>query len=314
MKLIEFSDRYPDEASCERELRSIREKNGIVCSKCGNKHHWWVKDKKKWICSSCRHETGLRSGTVMHSSKLPLCYWFISMHLLTATKKSFSAVELQRQLGHKRYQPIWEMLHKLRSIMNLRDGKYDLFGTVELDEGFFTTTVEGDKKEEKKKRGRGSQSKTAVLVMAESQTSDNPQASKKYSTYKSVGHIKMIVIPDLKAETETNVIKENVNKESELVTDASTSYVKLKTIVAKHSPRVILPEEIGKTLPWVHIAISNAKRLILNTYHSVNPEFLQGYLDEFCYKFNRRYFGERIFDRLLLASSSGRSSFKHRIY
>ncbi|MBK5261321.1 MAG: IS1595 family transposase, partial [Peptostreptococcaceae bacterium] len=40
----------------------------------------------------------------------------------------------------------------------------------------------------------------------------------------------------------------------------------------------------------------------------------QGYLDEFCYKFNRRYFGERIFDRLLLASSSGRSSFKHRIY
>ena len=105
-----------------------------------------------------------------------------------------------------------------------------------------------------------------------------------------------------------------VNKKSEIVTDASTSYVKLKTIVAKHSPREILPEEIGKTLPWVHIVISNAKRLILNTYYSVNPEFLQGYLDEFFYKFNRRYFGERIFDRLLLASSSGRSSFKHRIY
>jgi len=69
------------------------------------------------------------------------------------SKKSFSAVELQRQLGHKRYQPIWEMLHKLRSIKNLRDGKYDLFGTVELDKGFFTTTVKGDKNEEKKTRG-----------------------------------------------------------------------------------------------------------------------------------------------------------------
>lgn len=314
MKLIEFSDRYTDETFCLMERSSIRQKNGIVCSKCGNKHHWWIKNKKKWICSSCRHETGLRSGTVMHSSKLPLRYWFISMHLLTATKKSFSVVELQRQLGHKRYQPIWEMLNKLRSIMNLRDAKYDLFGTVELDEGFFTTTVEEDKKEEKKKRGRGSQGKTAVLVMAESQTNDNPQASKKYSTSKSVGHIKMIVIPNLKAETETNVVKGNVDKASELITDASTSYVKLKTTVAKHSPQVILPEDVGKTLPWVHVAISNAKRLILNTYHSVSPEFLQGYLDEFCYKFNRRYFGERIFDRLLLASSSGRSSFKHRIY
>ena len=99
MKLIEFSDRYLDEVSCERELRSIREKSGIVCSKCGNKHHWWVKEKKKWECSSCKHETGLPIGTVMHSSKLPLRYWFISMHLLTATKKSFSAVELQCQLG-----------------------------------------------------------------------------------------------------------------------------------------------------------------------------------------------------------------------
>ncbi|MBK5203382.1 MAG: hypothetical protein JJE45_06660 [Prolixibacteraceae bacterium] len=47
MKLIEFSDRYSDEASCERELRSIREKNGIVCSKCGNKHHWWVKKTRR---------------------------------------------------------------------------------------------------------------------------------------------------------------------------------------------------------------------------------------------------------------------------
>jgi hypothetical protein len=48
----------------------------------------------------------LRANTVMHKSKLPFRYWFIAMHLLTSTKKSFSAKELQRQLGHKRYHPV----------------------------------------------------------------------------------------------------------------------------------------------------------------------------------------------------------------
>ena len=57
---------------------------------------------------------------------LPYRYWFVAMHLLTATKGSFSAAEIQRQLGHKRYQPIWEMVNKLRDVMGKRDDKYTL--------------------------------------------------------------------------------------------------------------------------------------------------------------------------------------------
>ena len=72
----------------------------------------------------------------MEYSKLPFRYRFIAMHLLTSTKKSFSASELQRQLGHKRFQPIWEMLHKLRNIMGKRDSTYQLSGQVELDNMF----------------------------------------------------------------------------------------------------------------------------------------------------------------------------------
>ncbi len=66
-------------------------------------------------------------------------YWFIAIHLLTSTKKSFSASELQRQLGHKRYEPIWGMLHKLRSVMGKRDAQYPLSGVIELDKGSFST-------------------------------------------------------------------------------------------------------------------------------------------------------------------------------
>ena len=57
---------------------------------------YWDKYNKKWICSRCGKEITLRSGTVMHGSKLPLMYWFTAIHLLTATKKTFSAKEIQR--------------------------------------------------------------------------------------------------------------------------------------------------------------------------------------------------------------------------
>ena len=78
---------------------------------------------------------------MMENSKLPFRYWFAAMHLLTSTKNSFSSSELQRQLGHKRYQPIWEMTNKLRDIMGKRDNEYQLNGEIELDDAFFTTEI-----------------------------------------------------------------------------------------------------------------------------------------------------------------------------
>ena len=67
-------------------------------------------------------------------------------------------------------------------------------------------------------------------------------------------------------------------------------------------------------LPWVHIAISNAKASMRDMYHGVRLEFLQEYLNEFCYKFNRMHFGDGIFDRLVFASIAYKPSFKHRLY
>ena len=139
MKPLEFAKHFDNEASCEVHLKEVREKEGVVCSKCGCKEHYWNKARKSWKCKHCGHETTLTAGTVMHESNLPLMYWFTAIHLLTSTKKTFSAKEMQRQLGHKRYQPIWEMMHKLRSVMGERDDKYELKDTIELDEGYFTT-------------------------------------------------------------------------------------------------------------------------------------------------------------------------------
>lgn len=309
MNLLSFYKKFPDEDACIKHLKEQREQVGVTCSKCGCIHHYWKSYRNQWQCKQCGHRTTLTAGTVMHNSKLPLMYWLIAIHLLTSTKKSFSAKELQRQLGHKRYQPIWELLHKLRDVMGQRDAQYKLVGSIELDEGFFSTILDDEEKEKPRKRGRGSQAKTTVLVMAES-TKQEP--NKKHKLDKAVGHIKMIVIDDLKAKTLDSNVIQFVNGESELTTDDSTSYVNFKHIVNSHMSQVIKPKDISKVLPWVHIVISNAKRLLLDVFHDIKPQFLQNYLKEFCYKFNRRKLD--LFERLFNTCVVYKTTFTHRYY
>ena len=309
MNLLNFNEIYPNEESCKLKFKEIRDKQGVICSHCGCKEHYWKGDKWQYECKKCGFRTTLRSGTVMHGSKLPFRYWFIAMHLLTSTKKSFSAKEIQRQLSHKRYEPIWGMLHKLRQAMGQRDEQYQLSGSIELDEGFFSTEITDQEKDKPLKRGRGSQKKTKVLVMAESKAIEGE--TNKNGKPRKVRFIKMQVITDLKADTITSIVKKDVSAHSEIMTDDSTSYVKLKEVVDKHEAQVIPKEKIGSVLPWVHIAISNAKRMLLDIHHDIKPEHLQNYLNEFCYNFNRRYFGEALFDRLLVASISHKNQFRY---
>lgn len=78
---------------------------------------------------------------------------------------------------------------------------------------------------------------------------------------------------------------ENIDEDAILDTDYSIFYTILESLVNEHWHKVIPEEEIGKMLPWVHIAISNAKRLLLSTFYRYLRENLQNYLNEFCYKF-----------------------------
>lgn len=243
MNLIDFIAQYPDEESCKRKFKEYRDEVGVVCVKCESTEHYWKTDKEQYECKKCKTRTTLRSGTVMHKSKLPYRHWFIAMHLLTSTKKNFSAKEIQRQLGHKRYAPIWHMVHKLRAVMGKRDEQYVLAGAIELDEGFFSTEIPEEKKQEKLKRGRGSQKKTKVLVMAESQMIESPKEGKKP---KRVGYLKMKVIDDLKAKTIDEVVQNSVSEKSTLHTDDSTSYLNLHGFVESRQSEVIPKDKIEK--------------------------------------------------------------------
>jgi len=106
MKLLEFFSNYPDENSCKLAFKACREKKGIICKKCSGMDYYWLNPKELYECKYCHFRMSLKSGTVMKNSKLPFQYWFIAMHLMTATKKSISALEVQDQIGHKYYEPI----------------------------------------------------------------------------------------------------------------------------------------------------------------------------------------------------------------
>ena len=170
MNLSAFFQKFPDESSCIEAFKKKRLEQGVTCKKCQHQEHYFRKSDLKFECKKCKSRVSLRSGTVMEQSNLPLRYWMICIQLMTLSKKSFSALEMQRMIGHKRYEPIWYMMHKIRRVMGKRDEKYQLKGCLEFDEGFFERVDNkediNDRKESltKNKRGRGSQRQAKVWV------------------------------------------------------------------------------------------------------------------------------------------------------
>ena len=142
------------------------------------------------------------------------------------------------------------------------------------------------------------------MVSVESKDAGDEHDPKKHGEKKKVGYLKMKVVESLKKEYVTNKVVESLETNTTIISDKSTSYVDLEKQYDVES-KVILKKDISKVLPWVHTAISNAKRLLLDVHHRIDDNFLQNYLNEFCFKFNSRYFDD-LFGRLMIAAVSYR--------
>jgi len=301
MDIINFMNSYGIESNCRQKFKSVRDQQGVSCKKCSYKDHYWLKGKQMYQCKSCGFRTSLRSGTVMESSKLPFHYWFVAIYLMSCIKKGSSARNVQRQLGHKRYEPIWAMMHKIRSAMGHRDSQYLLMNEVEIDEGFFETLVEEDQKDEPRKRGRGSQKQTMAMVFAQTEP---VLEKKKHRPAKKCKFFKMNVCHDFSAVTAKNIIQKHVQTNARMVTDGYSTYQKLQKEFENMDVEKIPSKQAHVKLPWVHTAIGNAKNVLKGIHQQAKTEYLQNYLDEFCYKLNRRYFENNIFERVLIAMAN----------
>jgi transposase-like protein len=300
MNLFSFTANFGTEEDCRNHFKEERDKIGIVC-KCGNMDHFWIKSRWSYECKKGRSRTTLRSGTVMQNSNLSFLIWYKTMFLMSVTKKGFSTNEIQKQLGLKRYEPVWAMVHKLRKAMGNRDAKHTLEGMIEMDEAYFT--VESSEIEQGKGiRGKGAVGKQNVAIMAESTPLEDLETGKKE---KHVRYFKAKVLEGHDGDQINQTIKESIDNQSIVFTDKSTSYVDIADFVELHLMEKSSKKTTEESLKWVHITISNAKRNLLGNYHKIKRKYLQLYLNEFIYKLNRRYFGEKLFERLVIANITG---------
>lgn len=355
MQLIEFTQKYSSEAQCLEHFRLSREQAGICCDRCQSTNLSWLANSKRWKCKDCKTSLSYKKNTLLEKSKLPLFYWYFAFFLMVHTKKSISAKEVQRQLNHKRYQPIWSMMHKIRSAMGLRDDQYKLEGEVIIDDAFFTahdyelshrpkndtdlisavnqainnvlngvgapespaqqavlseneapktstnntsnvngviqpTSIQESTDSSKSKRGRGSD-KTPVSFMVSKEDKILKNKVKKVLKF-----TKMKISHSFEAEEASQKTEECVDPNSSITTDKDTKFANLSKVCKEH-----ITYKSEKTnyhhFRVLNLQITNVKSMFKAIYHSISIQYLQQYLDEFCWKLNRRNINNK-FDKL----------------
>jgi len=281
MGFQEFCEMFPTEEACRDRLFRMRWPEGFICPKCGLKEYGYHTGKKVYQCKAryCHHQASLIAGTVMEHTRLPIKTWFWAIYLMTADKRGSSATYLSAVLKI-RYKSAWLLLQKLRSAMGKRDARYLLEGIVEFDDTYFGGPKPGGK------RGRGTD-KAKVLVALSKDKDGKPK------------HLKMRVVPNLKGKTVGAFAEEAIAENAVVETDAYRSYRKSLSQKFNHDWRVF--DTDLKMLAWLHTIVSNAKSFVQGTFHGLDELHLQRYLDEFCWRFNRRQRSDNIFFDLLRA-------------
>ncbi len=280
MNLLQWQERFGSEEACAEALKQQRWPNGFQCPKCGHDHGQWVATRKIYQCGRCRHQTSVTAGTLFHSTNLPLVQWFLAIYLMVCDKGGISALRLSKQIGVS-WITAHRMLRKMRHAMADRDSIYRLGGLVEVDDAFVGGRRSGGK------CGRGAEGKTPILVAVEGRD-------------KKAGFIAMETTSSVSSENVRQFVKRHLLPQQPTHTDGLLA-LRVLGETQQHEGRVTPAALVDEWLPWVHIAIGNLKAYLLGTFHGVTGKYLQEYLDEFVYRFNRRFWEPELPMRLLNA-------------
>jgi ribosomal protein L37AE/L43A len=149
ISLVECQERFGTEQQCRDYLLKKSWPSSFVCPKCAAKQHC-VLANGMIQCGTCRHQTSVTAGTIMHRTHVPLTKWFLAMYFVSQDKRGISAVQLKSTIGVT-YKTAWYVLARIREAMGQRDDTHQLNGVVEFDDTFFGGPTVG------KKRGRGTE-------------------------------------------------------------------------------------------------------------------------------------------------------------
>jgi transposase-like protein len=282
----DFQRQFANEEACQAYLAACRWPEGFTCPRCGHRHAYRMKEIPRWQCAACRYQVSLTAGTILHNTKTPLTVWFWAAYLTVTDTRGISALLLQRQLGLRRYETAWMLLHKLRRAM-VNAAREPLHGDVEIDDTWIGGPQAG------LRGSRQLKGRRAALVLV---------AVEKRGT--KSGRVRMAVIPDFKATTLTTFIKQNVTPGSTIYTDGLKQFTGLPLAgfrhVARSQPlRGQLRQGAHSVVPLADRAIGNLQQWLVGTHHGVSRAQLQVYLDEFAFRHNRRRKPTAAFQTLL---------------
>ena len=281
--LLDFQQMFPDERACGTYLERVRWPDGFACPWCGAMGAAYRFENRPTLlrCRDCQRNTYLTAGTVRHATRTPLQVWFWAAYLVTTQTPGMSALQFQRQLGLTRYETAFQMLHKLRAAMVRPDR--DRIGAewpVELDEVLVGGKTRGE--------GRGVHHKTYVAGAVEVRSKQAPRGRR--AVY--AGRLRLQVLDDRGKRALEAFATENIQPHSRIITDGWQGYDNLEANGYDHESVVLGgdPEKVEKALPMIHLIFSNLKAWLLGTHHGVSAQHLPAYLNEFVFRFNRRFY------------------------
>jgi transposase-like protein len=272
-----------DDEACAAYLEQLRWSSGFICPVCGTAADPWRQTRGRLVCTACRHQTSVTSGTILDKTRTPLTTWFEAAWHLTTAKNGLSAKTLERTMGTS-YRTAWAMLQRYRVAM-VRSERERLSGTVEIDESLVGGVEHGGK------RGRGTSKPTVVIAV-------------EVKEPKGFGRVRMRHILGASGANLVPFVCDVVAQGAVVHTDGWRGYNDLPKHGYLHQRTVLSSsgDPAHVSMPGVHRVASLLKRWILGTHHgSVSAAHLQSYLEEFAFRFNRRTSRSRglVFRRLI---------------
>jgi transposase len=282
--LIEFMQEWPTDDACLEYLwrqRYAPDGEHAFCERCAKVRTFRRYDNKTrnrivWTCTSCSKQVSPLAGTIFEKSSTSLHLWFYAMHLMTSTRCGISAKQLERELGVT-YKTAWRIANKIRNQLMTQDDERKLDGHVEADE-----TAYG---------GRPKVSMTRGMTFPQVQTFSKARKVGIVATVERGGQARATVQP---REGALEFVSLHVSPQADTHPQHFT---------IRHGDKIYASGEVHTQT--VEGFFGNMKTGIAGNYHGVSAKWLQGYVNEYVWRYNHRRQPRSMFRLLLARAASG---------